>query len=82
MKKTEPNVGATVRGYLEAAIASFAKDNPDTEFQRGYLAALLEVYDTFFDDGSTSYNRHHLAGEKVLASTRQMDIVFRGWKPR
>ncbi len=29
--------------YLEQAIASFANDPPNTDFQRGYLAALVET---------------------------------------
>jgi hypothetical protein len=29
--------------YLQEAITSFAKDPPDTDFQKGYLAALIEM---------------------------------------
>lgn len=29
--------------YLEAMLSSFVNDPPDTDYQRGYLAALLDV---------------------------------------
>lgn len=32
------------REYLENGIASYLNDPPDTDFQRGYLAAMLEQY--------------------------------------
>lgn len=35
---------AKVRPYLEQGIEGFLGDPPDTEFQRGYLAALICVY--------------------------------------
>lgn len=33
-----------VRPFIERAIESFLNDPPDTEFQRGYLGALINVY--------------------------------------
>ena len=33
----------TIEEYLEEAIASFERDPADTLFQKGYLAALIEV---------------------------------------
>lgn len=40
--------GEDLRAYLQRAIASFDGDPADTDFQRGYLAALKEVSEAFF----------------------------------
>lgn len=34
----------SAKGYVHAAIGAFVNDPPDTDYQRGYLAALLNVY--------------------------------------
>lgn len=31
--------------YIEQALAGFINDPPDSDFQRGYLAALLNMYE-------------------------------------
>lgn len=33
-----------LRPYLAAAIEGFLGDPPDTDYQRGYLSALIDVY--------------------------------------
>lgn len=33
-----------IKTYIEDAIRGFIKDNPDSQFQRGYLNALVTVY--------------------------------------
>lgn len=38
------------KSYLAAAISTFQNDPPDTEFQRGYLSALIAVMAEAFDD--------------------------------
>jgi hypothetical protein len=38
-----------VTAYLLEQIASFVAKPPDTEFRRGYLVALLDVYDEGLD---------------------------------
>lgn len=36
--------GEKVARYLREAFGGFLRDNPDSDYQRGYLAALLAVY--------------------------------------
>jgi hypothetical protein len=38
----------TIRAYLEDALEGFAIDKPDSMYQRGYEAALQELYNDFF----------------------------------
>jgi hypothetical protein len=38
------------RDYVDAAIASFENDPPDSDYQKGYLAALKVVRDEAFGD--------------------------------
>ena len=52
-----------VRRYLIAALRSFANDNPDTQYQRGYLAALCAVYREALNGGS---DNDLLIGEAIL----------------
>jgi hypothetical protein len=35
---------ARIRPYIERAIDGFLADPPDSDFQRGYLAGLLNIY--------------------------------------
>ncbi len=37
-----------IEDYLNEAIASFERDEPDSEYQEGYEAALLELRNVFF----------------------------------
>lgn len=32
-----------LKAYLEQALASFEGDPPDSQYQRGYLAAIIEI---------------------------------------
>lgn len=40
--------------YIEQAIAAFVRDPPDSDFQRGYLEALLVVQREAFDPRASS----------------------------
>lgn len=55
-----------VASYLRDALAGFVGDPPDTEFQRGYLAAMLDVYKEAIGRDDDVYR----AAEHVLAATR------------
>ena len=37
-------VSAVVQSYLDECFSQFRDDPPDSQFQRGYLAALVAVY--------------------------------------
>jgi len=56
--------GARVAPYLIRAIEGFLSDPPDTEHQRGYLAALIAVYLEGIGRGAT--DARILAGQKLL----------------
>lgn len=47
------------RTYIEQAVESFLKDPPDSDYQRGYLAALLTVWEEAI--GSKGDARHEAA---------------------
>jgi hypothetical protein len=44
----------TVRTYVDRQLALFAIDPPDTDFQRGFLEALLMVRREAFEPNPTS----------------------------
>lgn len=54
------------KAYVTSAIASFI-DMPDSDFQRGYLAALVAVLKEGFDDPE---NEMVKLGNRILDETR------------
>ena len=54
--------------YVEEALGLFFRDAPDSEFQRGYLAALLLVYHEGFGAPDSTLLK---AGEALLAMKTQ-----------
>lgn len=55
------------KAYVETAIRGFLIDPPDSEFQRGYLAALVTVYREALDGDE------NLAQSADLLSTPALD---------
>jgi len=49
MTNNSPQTLSHVEYYLSEEIQRFVKDPADTDFQKGYEAALNEVYYEFFD---------------------------------
>lgn len=48
----------TIKEYLETAVKAFRDDPADTDFQEGYQAALLGMYeDLFMTQEERSFNR-------------------------
>jgi hypothetical protein len=57
--------GARITPLLEQAISGFLIDPPDTDYQRGYLAAVLWAYREGLGKGKTDARIE--AAEKLLA---------------
>jgi hypothetical protein len=41
-----------IRDYLLRSLGTFVADPPDDDYQRGYKAALVEVYTRFYPKGA------------------------------
>ncbi|MBX9910832.1 MAG: hypothetical protein K2Z25_19270 [Beijerinckiaceae bacterium] len=52
--------------YIEAAIRGFLADPPDTDYQRGYLAALVVVYGEAMDGDADLIRRADLLATPSL----------------
>lgn len=62
--------GARARTYIERAVEGFLKDPPDSDYQAGYLAALLAVWEEAI--GSKGDARHE-AASRLLKRTVKAD---------
>jgi len=64
---------ADIVNYLTTAIHSFLDDPPDTPFQNGYLAAILDVYigAAGFSRSDPLYQRGYQLIESRIAGNRQ-----------
>ena len=56
--------------YVLEAIAGFIGDPPDSQFQRGYLSALLDIYREGL--GNKSADARVVAAEEIMKRTRGM----------
>ncbi len=54
------------KAYIEKAIRGFIADPPDTDYQRGYLAALLVVYREAMDGDESLARKADLLATPAL----------------